>query len=99
MPATSRRTTKGGTLTPPLVGLGHLRVAHGYTLDEVADGVAAITGKSRPNPGTISGVELGHRKPSEDLLAALIEFYELDSKPHVYPRPRLIPTPSKSVAA
>lgn len=98
MPATSRRTAKGGNLTPPLVGLGHLRVAHGYTLDDVADGVAAITGGPRPKPGTISGVELGHRKPSDALLAALIEFYELGGKPHVYLRPRLIPVPQRAVA-
>lgn len=94
----SNHGPKGGKFTPPLVGLGHLRTAHGYTLDDVCDGVAAITGR-RPTVGAVSAVELGHRKPSPSLLAALLDFYELTDKIHVHPNPRLVPRPTARAAA
>ena len=84
-------------VTPPLVGLAHLRRAHDYSIDDVIAGIKAITGHTYQR-GSISGVELGHRKPSDALLAALITFYGLDDQPHVYPRPRLVPRPTERVA-
>lgn len=89
---------RGGNLTPPLVGLGHLRRAHGYTVEDVIAGLKALTGRTYQK-GSISGVELGHRKPSDDLLAALIAFYKLEGEPHVYPRPRLVPAPPATAVA
>lgn len=93
-----RSNQRGGSLTPPLVGIGHLRRAHGYSIDDVITGIKAITGRTYQR-GSISGVELGHRKASDDLLAALMAFYELDGQAHVYPRPRLVPTPPVAVAS
>jgi transcriptional regulator with XRE-family HTH domain len=90
-------TSKAPKVTPPLVGLGHLRKAHGYTLDDVAEGVQAITGR-RYTVGAISAVEGGLRRPSPSLLAALLEFYEITDAPQVYPEPRLVPRPARSAA-
>jgi transcriptional regulator with XRE-family HTH domain len=84
-------------VTPPLVGLGHLRVAHGYTLDDVVEGVRVITGR-KYTVGAISAVEGGLRRPSQSLLDALLDFYELTGKPHVHPQPRVVPSPSRSAA-
>lgn len=95
---TAETKQRGGNLTPPLVGLGHLRRAHGYTIDDVVEGIRALTGR-KYQKGSISGIELGHRRPSDDLLVALIEFYGLTDQPHVYPRPRLVPAPPKSAVA
>lgn len=81
-------------VTPPLVGLGHLRRAHGYTLAQVCEGLAAITGRTY-QPGTISAVEIGADKPSAKLAAALTEFYGLTDQPHVHFNPRLIPAPAR----
>lgn len=89
---------QGGTVIPPLFGMAHLRRAHGYTIDDVVEGLRALTGRTYQK-GSISGVELGHRKGSDALLAALVEFYGVADQPHVYTRPRLVPAPSKSVAA
>jgi len=89
---------RGGNLTPPLIGIGHLRRAHGYTVEDVIEGIRALTGRTYQK-GSISGVELGHRKPSDDLIAALITFYGLDDEPHVYPRPRLVPAPPRQAVA
>lgn len=86
-----------GTFTPPLVGLGHLRRAHGYTLEQVADGVAAISG-TRPNIGTLSAIEGGHRRASDRLMSALLAFYEIEGADFVYARPRLVPQPQRAVA-
>jgi transcriptional regulator with XRE-family HTH domain len=86
-----------GQHTPPLVGLGHLRRAHGYTLEQVAEGVGAISG-TRPNIGTLSAIEGGHRRASDKLMAALLAFYELDGADFVYPRPRIVPQPQRAVA-
>lgn len=90
--------SKKNRYTPPLVGLGHLRRAHGYTLRQVVDGVEAITGHAY-QVGTISAIETGAERPSDDLLAALLEFYGLTGKPNVHPNPRLVPQPSKVAAA
>ena len=94
MPSTS---SPAPSVTPPLVGLGHLRRAHGYSVDDVIEGVRAITGRTYKR-GSISGIELGHRKASDDLMAALLEFYGLTDAAHVYPRPRLIPAPVRRQA-
>lgn len=83
---------KGGALTPPLVGLWHVHNRSGLSIDEVAEAVATITAKRRPTKGAISGVLLGHRRPSDELLNALLEVYGLGGQPFVYPRPRLLPT-------
>jgi transcriptional regulator with XRE-family HTH domain len=90
-------SSKTPKVTPPLVGLGHLRKAHGYTLEQVSDGVLAITGR-RYTIGAISAVEGGLRRPSASLLSALLEFYELKGQPHVHPEPRLVPRPARSAA-
>jgi transcriptional regulator with XRE-family HTH domain len=82
-------------VTPPLVGLAHLRRAHGYTLMDVVEGLAAITGR-RYAEGTISAVEIGADRPGPKLTAALAEFYDLTDKPHVYFTPRLVPAPSRA---
>lgn len=82
---------KGGTLTPPLVGLWHIHNRSGLSIDEVAEAVATITQRRRPTKGAISGVLLGHRRPSDELLSALLKVYGLDEQPFVYPRPRLLP--------
>lgn len=95
---TTETKPRGGGLTPPLVGIGHLRRAHGYSIEDVIDGLKALTGRTYQK-GSISGIELGHRKGSDDLLAALFEFYALTDQAHVYPRPRLVPAPPKSAAA
>lgn len=79
-------------VTPPLVGLGHLRRAHGYTLQQVCDGLLALTGR-RYQPGTISAVEIGADRPGPKLARALVEFYELDGQDHVHMAPRLVPSP------
>ena len=85
-------------VTPPLVGLGHLRRAHGYTLGQVVEGIAAITGR-RYAEGTINAVELGLDRPGPKLASALLEFYELTDKDHVYVAPRLVPAPVRSAVA
>ena len=90
--------TTAPTVTPPLVGIGHLRRAHGYTLDDVIAGVAAITGRTYTK-GAISAVEGGLRKGSPALLAALVTFYDLDGADHVHMQPRLVPRPVKASAA
>lgn len=95
---TEQTHTKGGKLTPPLVGLGHIHTRSGLTLEQVAEGVAAITGKQAPRVGSISGVLNGHRKPSDELLDALLQVYGLSGEPFVYPRPRLLPTPARAAA-
>lgn len=82
-------------VTPPLVGLGHLRRAHGYTLADVVEGLRVITGR-RYAEGSINAVELGLDRPGPKLTAALIEFYELGEKEHVYFAPRLIPQPTRA---
>jgi len=84
-------------VTPPLVGLGHLRRAHGYTLRQVVEGVQVLTGKKYAE-GTINAVEIGADRPGPRLAAALIEFYELEGADHVYLNPRLVPTPNRDVA-
>jgi transcriptional regulator with XRE-family HTH domain len=95
----SNRNPRGGSVTPPLVGIAHLRRALGYSLEDVCDGIHAL-GHRRPEPGTISGIELGHRRASDNLMAALLALYELDpdASLHVYPRPRLVPSPNRDVA-
>lgn len=90
MKATSKR------VTPPLIGIGHLRRAHQLTLAQVADGIQAITGR-RYAEGTLNAVEIGADRPGPKLTAALLAFYELlDDNggvlPHVYFAPRLVPT-------
>lgn len=94
----SQTKQRGGSLTPPLFGMGHLRRAHGYSVEDVIEGLRALTGRTYQK-GTISGVELGHRKPSDELVAALIEFYGLTDEPHVYARPRLVPSPPSTAVA
>jgi hypothetical protein len=84
-------------VTPPLVGLGHLRRAHGYTLNDVIAGLKAITGRDY-RLGTLSAVENGTDRPGPRLEAALIEFYGLTDEPHVHMRPRLVPAPAKRSA-
>lgn len=90
MKATSKR------FTPPLVGIGHLRRAHGLTLTQVADGIAAISGH-RYAEGTLNAVENGTDRPGPKLSAALLEYYELleedgGVKDHVHFAPKLVPT-------
>lgn len=89
---------KTARVIPPLVGLGHLRRAHGYTLAQVVEGLHAITGR-RYAEGTINAVELGLDRPGPKLTAALLEFYELTDKEHVYVAPRLVPTPPRTAVA
>lgn len=81
--------------TPPLVGIGHLRRAHDYSIDDVIEGLKAITGRTYTR-GAISAVENGHRRPSDALMAGLIKFYDLDDEPHVHARPRLVPAPNRT---
>lgn len=90
-------------VTPPLVGLGHLRRAHGYTLAQVVDGLQAITGR-RYAEGTINAVEIGADRPGPKLSAALLEFYELlddngEPRDHVHVSPRLVPSPPRRNAS
>lgn len=60
--------------TPPHAALGDIRMALGITLDEVCDRVESATGV-RPERGTISAIENGHRGASAELLAALCVAY------------------------
>lgn len=70
-------------VVPPHVSLRVLRTVSGLTLDQVCHRVNAfvetVTGDpGKVRPGTISGLELGHRGASLQLLAALEHAYGLN---------------------
>ncbi|ORA62165.1 XRE family transcriptional regulator [Mycobacteroides franklinii] len=58
------------------MSLGVLRRVSGFTLDEVCDLVAEVTG-SRPSRGALSAIERGHRGVSAQLIAGLEHAYSL----------------------
>lgn len=65
--------------TAPHATLRGLRKASGMTLDQVADAVNEVLGKSsKVNRGTISAIESGLRGPSAQMLDALAVAYGME---------------------
>jgi hypothetical protein len=62
---------------PPLVGIGALRRAHGWTLDQVRFRVAEILDAPPLSRGSLSAIESGSRGASPQVLAALAQVYGL----------------------
>lgn len=81
-PSTDTRRTK---VSPPMVGIGHLRRAHGWTLDQVRFRVSEITGTAPLSRGSLSAIETGSRGASMEVLAALAEIYGLSITDLVLP--------------
>lgn len=73
-PTTDTRRPKR---VPPLVGIRHLRDAHGWTLDQVRYRVGEITGKELSR-GSLSAIEGGARGASIEVLGALAKIYGLE---------------------
>lgn len=75
-PTTDTRRAKR---TPPLVGIRHLREAHGWTLDQVRLRIQEITGSPEPlSRGSLSAIEHGHRGASIEVLGALARIYGIE---------------------
>lgn len=66
-------------VTAPHIPLSALRRKLGYTLEAVADRIGEQTG-TRPERGTLSAIELGHRGASKEMLEALAQVYDIDPK-------------------
>lgn len=73
-PTTDTRRPKK---VPPLVGIRHLREAHGWTQDQVRFRVAEILDAEPISRGSLSAIESGARGASIEVLAALAEVYGL----------------------
>lgn len=70
--------TRRAKRVPPLVGIRHLREAHGWTLDQVRYRVQEITGSAEPiSRGSLSAIETGQRGASIEVLGALAAIYGL----------------------
>ncbi len=64
-------------VTPPQVSLGALRRACGLTLAALCERYEEITGNELP-PGSLSGIENGHRGASREVLEGLEDTYGLN---------------------
>jgi len=63
----------------PHIPLSALRRKMNLTLETVCDRIGEQTGV-RPEKGTLSAIELGHRGASREMLDALAQVYDIDPK-------------------
>ena len=60
------------------MGIRHLRLAHGWTLDQVRFRISEITETAPLSRGSLSAIETGARGASIEVLAALARIYDLE---------------------